>query len=1405
LEYRVLGPLEVRRDGYPLTIGGPRQRALLAALLIHANEMISAPRLMEELFGAHAATARENRIQVGISRLRRALAPDNEPEVIVSQPGGYMLRVDLARLDSALFEQLLERGRDALAAADAQTAAELLERADSLWRGAPYADVAFEDVTQAEIRRLEELRVAARIERLDAELMLGREAEVVSELEGLVERYPAEERLLCQLMLALYRSGRQVDALAVCARQKRLLQDTLGLEPTPSVRKLEGAILNHDPDLLSAVRVVQAERGSVEVCPYKGLASYGTSDDEFFCGRERLVEGLLRRVAAGGLVGIVGASGVGKSSTLQAGLLPALTRGALPGSDGRRQVVIRPGAHPQRALRNAVPDRDPGDPLVVAVDQFEEVFTVCGSEIERRRFVDRLVALSAEGGSVVVVVVRADYYGRCAAYPAFARLLSANHELVSPMAREELEQAITVPADRAELGLGPGLVDALLDDVSDRPGGLPLLSTTLLELWGCRTNGVITLEAYRSLGGIQTAVARLAERAFAVLSPEGQRSTRAILRRLTVLDGDVLVRRRAALEEFEVDKDSAVAEALATLTEFRLLTVGEGTVEVSHETLLHEWPRLVQWLSEDRAGHRLQAQVASAASAWDAGGRQPEDVYRGARLAAALDWLDAYPDDANVIEREFVEASRQESNREANRQRVRNRRLVVMLGVSVVLLAIAVGAVVIATSQRRTAQAAARTALARQLGEEAVVEPRLDRAMLLAREAVALEPSPDTDGTLLATLERSPAAIGTLTVPISARPLELGLSPNGKTLAVADNLGNVRLFSTRSNRPEQLFRDVDVTHTPPMFSASGTSIYAPGSRGLEVIATRQGRVDRVLRWPASTAAAIAQGVATMQVLLSQSGQPEVVVGLDAPRPGVYLERWHSASSRPATQTLLAPGSLVAATIEGRDLLVATRTAVAAWSLPGLSLRTRTQIRLPMWSIGAFSPDGSRLMVGTQSGAVWFIDRRTGRRLAAPIGHTGQVQNVAFAPDGRTAVSVGDDHQVKVWRPAGARLLQTLSGHGGRVTGIAISRDSQTLYTSSLDGAVFEWDLGTSRRFGRTLTVSHAPPASVAGTAFSVAPALAVSPSGTAFAASLQHGRAGVFMAATARPVGGPVDLGATVTSAAWSGQAVILGTQAGRVVAWADPLRSVRTHTLGTLPQSVSGVAAARAGELVAAVSSDPSGTHGTLVLWRSRRIQSVTLPTGSAAVAISPDTSQLAVLVSNTVQIRRTRDLSIVRTLHTIGSGMVLTYAPGDVLTVGTYAGVIQRWNTTTARQINAPTQVAAAPVSSLAIDPTNHLLATGGGGDGTVRLWQLPTMAQLGTAFPAYPPHWESLGFTDAGGTLTVLDDNGQGQVWPTALTAWESQACDVAGRNLTRMEWSRYVGSQPYALPCPHSGRE
>jgi DNA-binding SARP family transcriptional activator len=253
LEFRLLGPLEVWRQGRPLRLGGERQRALLALLLLHANEVVPRERLIVELFGGEASKTSANALQVGISRLRGQLAngraSDGDGEVVVTRPPGYVLRIDPEQLDVTRFERLLTQGRRSLAEGDAVSAAATLREALALWRGPALADLAPLEFAQAEVRRLEELRLGAVMERIEADLALGRAAEVVPELEALVEANPLQERLRGQLMLALYRSGRQADALEVYRQTRELLNDELGLEPSKALQGLERSILRQESSL----------------------------------------------------------------------------------------------------------------------------------------------------------------------------------------------------------------------------------------------------------------------------------------------------------------------------------------------------------------------------------------------------------------------------------------------------------------------------------------------------------------------------------------------------------------------------------------------------------------------------------------------------------------------------------------------------------------------------------------------------------------------------------------------------------------------------------------------------------------------------------------------------------------------------------------------------------------------------------------------------------------------------------------------------------------------------------------------------------------------------------------------------------------------------------------------------
>jgi DNA-binding SARP family transcriptional activator/streptogramin lyase len=247
LDFQILGPLEATRGKRPLALGSPKQRALLAFLLLHSNELVSRDRLIEELWG-DAAPATVNAVLNGyLTKLRRLL--DGDGEVLATRPPGYILRVPDEQLDARRFESLLEQGREALRHGDAGRSAATLRAALSLWRGPALADLTYEQFAQTEIKRLEELRLAALEDRIEADLALGRHEALVPELETLATEHPYRERLQAQLMLALYRSGRQAEALEAYQRARHTLVEDVGIDPGMRLQQLERAILRQDPSL----------------------------------------------------------------------------------------------------------------------------------------------------------------------------------------------------------------------------------------------------------------------------------------------------------------------------------------------------------------------------------------------------------------------------------------------------------------------------------------------------------------------------------------------------------------------------------------------------------------------------------------------------------------------------------------------------------------------------------------------------------------------------------------------------------------------------------------------------------------------------------------------------------------------------------------------------------------------------------------------------------------------------------------------------------------------------------------------------------------------------------------------------------------------------------------------------
>jgi WD40 repeat protein/class 3 adenylate cyclase len=1151
------------------------------------------------------------------------------------------------------------------------------------------------------------------------------------------------------------------------------------------------------------------------VCPFKGLAFFEAVDADYFFGRERLVAELVARLVGASFLAVVGPSGGGKSSVVRAGLLPALASGVVPGSERWSQLVMRPGDHPLAELRRALPAASAATPrelvlkagehvadgerLVLVVDQFEELFTACRDEQERTLFVEALVAGAREsrGGLVLVVAMRGDVYGRFAIYPELAALLGANHVLVGPMAEEELRRAVDLPARRAGLNVEPELAAALVASVVDEPGGLPLLSTTLLELWQRRDGRTMTLASYRETGGVQGAVARLAEAAYGRLSGERKRLARAMLLRLAgPIVGETVVRRRVPLAELDVEHDEDVARVLAVLTDARLLTVSDGFVEVAHEALLREWPRLRGWLEEDVQGRRLHLHLAGAAREWAERGKDTADLYRGARLASTLDWTAEHQLELNQLEEQFLEQSRAASQREAERARRINRRLRGSLAGVAIFLVVALVGGGLALVQRGQVAREANRAQAGRLGALAQTEDELDRSLLLARQAVALDDSLDRRGELLAALLRTPAATGVMRADLDGIG-PLSLSADGRLLAMGDYGGRMEVFDVRTRRPIPGTFRTQAEVNDLELSPDG-ALLAVATQGLvELWDVRSARLRHELRTGRTGIGVEFSADGRTLVALSIEGDPE------SGAAAAFLTSWKVDSGGRLDGPVRVSshgGDALTATPDGAHLVIANghEVVVAAAATLRPVRRVRREPERNRAGPAALSPtDGRTLAVGWEKGEVELIDLVTGRRRRWTGRHDAFVVAIAFSPDGATLATGGADRKVKVWDVASGQLRETFEGHEGRFAGLRFSPDGGAIYAAG-SRSVIVWDLEGSGRLGRPFPFASGP----------TPPTFAVSPDGSLIATpdgnqadhvalrdlrapkqvrrSLAPGIGRIFAIAfgpdgrslalggersdsapvlvdvasgriTRRMTGGH-DGGFVTLAFDPEGQRLLTGGNDRRAIVWdaATGQRILELRQPGDDEFNETPAAWSPDGTMVAT-----AGGAGKVVVWRvSDREQVATLPADPrwvSSVAFSPDGSMIA--AGGLVE-RQT-------TLWDVDTGKLVGRLPH-------------------------PTYIV-----KVGFDPGGRTLATAAA-DGTVRLWDVASLRQVGLAFPA-PENWSAVGFDPGGNHLVVLYENGTGLVWDVDPDRWKERACAVASRSLTREEWEELLPGRRYQPAC------
>jgi DNA-binding SARP family transcriptional activator/WD40 repeat protein len=1086
----VLGALTARgEDGRVAKLSGPARRQLLAALAARVGRPVPVATLIEDLWGETPPATAVKTLQSHVVRLRRDLAPVAGPSEVISTDGaGYRLAVPALAVDAGCFERDLHRGTEALATGDAEAAAAHLDAALAWWRGEAYAEFPDAPFAEPERVRLSELRALAHERRLEAALQLGRGASLVGEIESRLAIDPYRERLWAQLMVALYRADRQADALAAYHRARTLLIEGLGVEPGPELRRTEQLILAQDESLRTGDGRSDVTSGSpdhlsgdaVVVCPFLGLSGYEESDSALFVAREQVTARLVDRLRTTKLLVVTGDSGAGKSSVVRAGLLPAIRAGGLPGSADWTCSVIRP-----RQLPDAATD---GRVSLLVVDQAEELFTTDELGIAPAE-IDNLLTGMLDQGARIVLVLRADFYGRLGALPRLADQVGGATELIAPLTEDELRRVIVEPPRRVGLNVEPELVVEALGDVRGRSGALPLLSAALLRTWQKRRGTTLSVTAYRASGGVRGALAATAEDAYLSLPEARRHEARHLLVRLATRHGGVWSRRPLPRDSVVDGPAPLVATTtLQALTNGRILTLSAHHVELVHEALLDHWPRLRTWLDERSAVAELADWLGSAARSWESGGREKSDLVRGPRLQAALDWQAANVDDVAPLEHEFIARSdlaaqgelaavRERADREA---RGRRRLQYVAATLAVVTVIASIG-VVVALWARAAQQAAAVSADARRVAALSLTAPDLRTSLLLAAAAYRLQPSDDTRGALLSALQRGGTALWR--IPMLARADFLGVATANHDLWAMDYTRTVYHYDLTTHKvvasfPARADQAAALSPDGHHLVVAGRSFYfdKAGDGRISVLDAANGDTVRVL--PVST---VTSGAVPTEAVFTADGRWLAVVEGDAsgqtPSSTVAVFDTRDYQRPPREFTVDAPVRQLAA---GREDL-AVVTASGTVEVVGASdFAVAERARRPELAVAdptamasfsfAVSPDDHQIAL-TEPGdpaLLYLLDTRQISGPLRPLSRLGgNAVAVRFSPTGRLLAASGSDGAVSVFRTSdGAAAVRPLGPAPGQASFLAWSGTADAdagLYAAGADANIVSLDLHAGPR------------------------------------------------------------------------------------------------------------------------------------------------------------------------------------------------------------------------------------------------------------------------------------------------------------------------------------------------------
>ncbi|ORM25180.1 PD40 domain-containing protein [Williamsia sp. 1135] len=1151
-----------------------------------------------------------------------------------------------------------------------------------------------------------------------------------------------------------------------------------------------------------------------DICPYPGLTPISENEADFYFGRSdavsTLVEKFTDNIGTGRLTFLVGASGSGKSSLLQAGFSVRI-------SGEYSTVSMTPGSEPTRTLRRVIDPDTRTMSHVLIVDQFEEVFTSC-DEKERLAFIDAITELVDARPLEyvgVVVAVRADFYHQCVDLPVLGDSLVHNQMVLGRMSRQELTSAIVGPAHAVGLTVADGLVEVILSDlgigsprptaVPTAPGVLPLLAHALQRTWEARTGNTLTLTGYRESGGVHGAITMSAEEKWSGFTEPQRDVARDLLLQLIHLGDDGRGTRRHLRQSELVSRHPDAATVMEALGAARLVIHDEHGTALAHEAVIEAWPRLSQWLGDDREDVLHRQRIEADAREWTAEGKDRSLLYRGTRLASVIDWHRRSRTALSPTTTAFLMAARAYDRRGTH---LRRAMVVLLAALTLTTAVVAVGAFnerrqadedrsdaqynallsEAARAQSEDPTVAARLALAAQ--DERPGDPRA-RTLLLASQTAALATVVDGhEGAVYDVATNTEGLVASAsydrTVRLwhddgSGRPSEVGrplsghrswitsveFSGDGKTLFSADGDGVVRIWDV---------------HTPGGARAAGKPLI--GHQGAVYQVAVRPEADGTTKWIAT-----AGDDHTARLWDLNTGR------------SVVLARHQDAIRS------LAFSSDGDTLVTGSD----DETAIV-WdtTVP----EQAHQIGTPLAGYGSsvhavgFSPDATRLATGSddQTLRVWSMtDRAKPVLLGSPIeAHNAAIWSLAFNGDGSQLATASWDGTAKVWslsdpeRPA--LLGQPLTGSSGGLTTLAFAGVGNRLITGGQDGALRFWSVPTANLAGHTRRV--ATPVFDA--------------SGAVMATGSRDGNLRLW---TTTPVEGPLSTamipttGAEVENIALSPDGTILawaGLGTGEVMLW-DVTDSHSPHPLGT-PLRVSSrytheLAFSPDSMTLATAADDQS-----IQLWNLSD-RSSPQPSGSPlmgpagwinAVRFSPDGHRLAAASSDKNlhiwNIQNGGPVSEVRSGHT-GPVNSVAFSPNSRwVATGSDDQTIRLWSLD---RTTDPVKLMGheSTVRSVSFDPTGLLLASGSD-DQTVRLWDVrdPDHPQaVGESLsPAGTVRWK-VAFSPDGHSLTAGGETGALRWWDYRTELGGTRICPATEGSMTTDQWSELLPGIPYRPTC------